>query len=239
VSNEFQEWAVSFSGCDGGDIGSKEHPSIWVCGIEWGGGNTPDDIRDAMKYPENVPPRGYRDLEEQLGYRFNQWAFKLLAAINGQRVEDYGAFAEQAKPFVEGSRGYFKMNLFPIAFKKTDHNLFSGEFSSVTGFASKNDYIQFCKEYRFPQIRSWAQTYVPDLVICTGKGCKDYFSSAFGVTSTFNLEKMQDRPDHINWAVNSWGSLIVVLPFFGNGQFSNEGAQIVGERIADLRKRRV
>ncbi|WP_260951748.1 hypothetical protein [Campylobacter sp. RM16187] len=34
----FKKWALGFSGCDGGDIGSPENPSAWLCGIEWGEG---------------------------------------------------------------------------------------------------------------------------------------------------------------------------------------------------------
>ncbi len=34
----FKEWCPGYSGCDGGDIGNEDNPSVWVCGIEWGGG---------------------------------------------------------------------------------------------------------------------------------------------------------------------------------------------------------
>ena len=33
VDARFAKWATSFSGCDGGDIGSPQSKSIWYCGI--------------------------------------------------------------------------------------------------------------------------------------------------------------------------------------------------------------
>lgn len=41
------DWLRDFHGCDGGDIGSPEKPSVWVCGIEWGGGHTVENLRQS------------------------------------------------------------------------------------------------------------------------------------------------------------------------------------------------
>lgn len=37
LSQQVQDFLLGFSGCNGGKIGSPNAPSIWVCGIEWGG----------------------------------------------------------------------------------------------------------------------------------------------------------------------------------------------------------
>ena len=42
INENFKKWALGFSGCDGGDIGSAQSPSIWLCGLEWGGGFKPE-----------------------------------------------------------------------------------------------------------------------------------------------------------------------------------------------------
>lgn len=58
----FETWATSYSGCDGGDIGSPERRAIWLCGIEWGGARTAEQLQDEMQCDEPCPPRGYGGL---------------------------------------------------------------------------------------------------------------------------------------------------------------------------------
>ncbi len=91
------------------------------------------------------------------------------AAIEGWKVSEYKKFAEDAKPFVEGSSGYFKMNLYPIAFRNTNRELWASAFSSITGFSSKDEYVLWCKDKRLPTISGWVQASVPELLLCLGK----------------------------------------------------------------------
>lgn len=60
INPEFAKWATGHSGCDGGDIGSRQHPSIWFCGIEWGGDYS-DNQELIDLFLENVeqPAEGY------------------------------------------------------------------------------------------------------------------------------------------------------------------------------------
>ena len=44
ITERFENWALGYSGCDGGDLGYPSSPSTWVCGIEWGGGHTPEAL---------------------------------------------------------------------------------------------------------------------------------------------------------------------------------------------------
>lgn len=104
----FETWATSYSGCDGGDIGSPERRAIWLCGIEWGGARTAEQLQDEMQCDEPCPPRGYGDASENLTYIFNRQVMKILAAIHGRPVSEYRDFCQQAKPFTQGSSGYFK-----------------------------------------------------------------------------------------------------------------------------------
>lgn len=123
--------------CDGGDIGSIETPSTWLMGVEPG-----HSLADQMRKEQGITAP--RDLDEsysvdlQLGWPFNRTAFKLLCAIEGGDPESYVEFARRAKPFVQGSKGYFKANLFPVPF--TSLHEWNQEATKYTGLGSKEDY---------------------------------------------------------------------------------------------------
>lgn len=231
----FKEWGLGYSGCDGGDIGTPQMKSKWICGIEWGGGHDPQSLVRYMQEDVSAPPRGYESWEENISYIFNWQVMKLLSAIEGGKVENYKSFAKDAKPFVEGSNGYFKMNLYPIAFKDTNPENWASEFCTITGFASKGEYLQWCKNKRLPKIRSWTSSFTPELVICLGKTYLEDFSKAFFDNGkTLNKEIIENR--EISWGVNSTGTLVVILPFMVNrhGLVNNSTIQLVGERISQL-----
>lgn len=235
----FKEWCVGYSGCDGGDLGSPESPSVWVCGIEWGGGHTPKSLLSNITEDVSTPPQGYDNWQENLSYIFNWQTMKLLSAINGGRVKDYKEFAERFMPFVRGSRGYFKMNLYPIGFKDTSHSRWLEEFSGITGFATKSDYLAWSTDHRLPQIRKWAENSKPKLIICFGKTYLPQFTKAFlDDNSIVNHETIEDK--EMFWGENQQGSLVVTIPFMvnRNGLTRNEAIQIFGERIKDLLTRR-
>lgn len=93
-----QKWMLEkFSGCDFGDPGSPERPSIWLFGIEHG---IAAKKFDAQTTEALVGPR--YSVELQRTYRFNTNTFKLLAAMSGRPVSQYIDFANEHQPFVEG-----------------------------------------------------------------------------------------------------------------------------------------
>jgi hypothetical protein len=233
---KFQEWSLAYSGCDGGDIGSPHNKSIWVCGIEWGGGHDPEGLLEHINQDLTEPPQGYETWEENISYIFNWQVMKLLSAIHGGSVDAYKVFAEQKKPFVAGSNGFFKMNLYPIGFKDTDQNKWQAEFSDITGFTKKHDYISWCKTNRFPAMRSWAKTSKPELIICFGKTYQDDFTAAFYDSNKNYTHESIDGND-ISWGVNNEGALVVILPFMVNPNSLNKNSSIqkVGERISQLK----
>ncbi|MBD3768457.1 MAG: hypothetical protein IE928_11050 [Gammaproteobacteria bacterium] len=235
ASNEFEKWALGYSGCDGGDIGSRSSPAIWVCGIEWGGGHTPEALITHMEEDVNHPPKGYADWKENLAYIFNRQVMKMLSAINGGSVSEYKEFAERVQPFVDSRRGYFKMNLYPIGFKDTSYARWHDNFSAITGFQSKADYLAWCSNWRFPQLRKWAEQAAPKLILCLGKTYIDDFQSAFHDDGCdFTHEVIDDRD--LFWGVNTQGSTVAVVPFMvnRNGLVKNTSIQKFGERIAQL-----
>jgi hypothetical protein len=239
----FEKWATEFSGSDGGDIGNPKDPSIWFCGIEWGGGHPADEHELHKIFMENVskPAVGYEkangdpDWEENIKVRFNWQAMKLLSAINGGYVSDYKLFAENVRPFVKGEQGYYKMNLYPLAFRNTDHQLWKSAFAKATCFEKKQEYIDWIASSRFPLMKSWVQAYEPKLIICTGITYASNFRMAFVDDGLeFKSESIDDRELH--WVVNKNGTTVVVIPFMLNryGLTRNISIQKFGEKIRAL-----
>ena len=236
ASSEFESWGLSYSGCDGGDIGNQRSPSTWLCGIEWGGGHEPNGLREHIQQNLNVPPSGYDIWEENISYIFNWQVMKLFSAIEGGKVEDYKAFAKGIKPFVSGSSGYFKMNLYPIGFKDTDHDKWQTDFTDITGFDTKNEYINWCKQNRFPMLRKWASKWAPQVIICLGKSyIKDFTIAFYDKNNDFTHETIDGHD--IYWGKNIDKALVVILPFMVNryGLVKNTSIQKVGERISQLK----
>lgn len=245
ASDLFSSWATGFSGCDGGDIGSKENPSIWFCGIEWAGGhqNDKEKLLEMFSQPVVAPPEGYGQWRDDRGvlqpawkanlaYRFNWQAVKLLSAFNGGFVKNYKRFAEEEKPFTEGGSGYFKLNLYPLAFKSTSHALWGESFAHATGFEHKKDYIDWIRKNRFPVMRDWARRHKPKAVVCTGITYANDFCSAFAEDpEKIKKEVIENR--ELQWLVNDDGCFVFVIPFMGNpyGLTKNVAIQAFGERM--------
>lgn len=231
----FAAWAKGFSGCDGGDIGSPTARSTWVCGIEWGGGAKPEEWEASLSEDVGAPPLGHDDAEHNLRYIFNWQTVKLLTAIAGGKVGDYRTTAATVQPFVRGSVGFFKMNLYPLAFKNTSHAMWMKGFDQLTGFGAKQDYIDWCRNNRFPILRDWTRAHQPKLIICFGKTYLDDFKAAFGEGGhPDRLEIVADR--ELRWFWTRFGTLIAVCPFPVNrhGLNSNARLQAFGDRIAEI-----
>lgn len=234
-THDFESWAMSFAGCDGGDIGSPSKPATWVCGIEWGGAHTPDQLSGLVNNPRRTPLEGYADWQHNLSFRFNWQVMKILSAINGGLVSDYKNYAEKIRPFTRGSFGFFKLNLFPMGFRHTSEKHWKQFHASISGFDSKKDYLSWCRDHRIPMIESWSEKYRPKLVICLGKTFIEDFSAAFAApVETYNHEVI-DQKD-IRWQINPNGTLVVILPFMigRHGLIRNLSIQKVGERIGSL-----
>lgn len=231
----FERWALGFSGCDGGDLGSPQRPSTWICGIEWGGGHDRATLVRHVECDVDLPSVGYGRWEENLAYIFNWQAMKLLAAIDGDAVASYKAYAERVAPFVEGRLGFFKLNLYPLAFKNTSASRWNSDFAEISGLPTKQTYMAWCQAERFPRMRQWAAEALPRLIICLGKTYADDFAAAFlDADRSFNVETVAEC--ELRWARNRENSLVVVLPFMVNrhGLVKNAAIQSVGERIATL-----
>lgn len=218
-----------FDGCDGGDPGSPTSPTIWIFGIEHGTYRSPE----AFESSQNQTNDGYA-IQTQLKYPYNQKAFKLLAAINGLPLEDYRLFAEKNQPFVQGSKGYFKGNLYPYACRSVSE--WPAEAEAETGM-TKAEYRQWCVQHHIPVIKQWIDKYQPKVFIGVGNSNRFDFSQAvFGnsvdfETYQFAVGKQIKKIFHAKVE----GRRLVVIPHLSggkNGLNSHESVRLAGEFIA-------
>jgi hypothetical protein len=216
-----------FDGCEGADPGSPESPAIWLFGIE--PGRSISDREEPATY--NPVLEGYT-IDVQIKWPFNRNAFKLFAAINGEPVSQYREFAELNRPFVAGSKGYFKGNLYPYACN--DLNEWPEDAAAATGIQSKAAYQQWCRTNRFPAIGRWIDKYRPRLFIGVGNTCKADFSSVmFGDEQELDLHQFTTNGSTKKIYYRAEGhKRLVVIPHLSRGLHENAALQHAGEYIA-------
>ncbi len=158
---EFAEWAIEKSGFKGGDIGSPDRRSIWICGIEEGGEYGCDDSQETLE------KKIKQDLEKKetlgLGYEnnydrdymnskdFDKGVLKLINAFQKYKIKDYKSDNWEdykkklpCKPFVNGDKKrFFKINLFPVA--SSNEKQWNEHVQKVTGFNSKEALRKWCR----------------------------------------------------------------------------------------------
>jgi hypothetical protein len=235
---EFKDEALSkFSGCDSDEIGAGSiyAPSVWVLGLEHGTYKSQHDENSSTREAEEDLTYS---VKTQLKWPYNRNLFKLLSVIDGEHgVEGYQKFAEAKQPFVQGSSGFFKGNLYPFPCKKSKD--WPQRAIDITGFSSKNEYLDWCKRYRLPTIKKWIEEYSPELIVGVGITARDEFSEAvFGEKSKFfevgfYVNGHKKRVFH-----NSKdGKILVVVPHLSgssHGLNSDESISICGKLIREL-----
>src|ERR1700682_3175271 len=186
VGQDFERWAKGFSGCDGGNL----HGAIWFCGIEWSTG-TEHDLREELRDSVSEPPQKYGALQDILrdpdSRKPHPYGVRLVKLITAMRLP--AAYSEPF-PFHRRSQ-FFKLNLFPVAFKEVDPQLWIDKYKTATGLPTQDAYVQWCRENRFPQMRSWVEKGRPTLIVGVGAGRerKPDFKEAFGFTEALEYEE--------------------------------------------------
>lgn len=240
MDKNFREWACSLSGCDGGNIDAN----IWLCGIEWGGGSQGNyyekDLPVEISKGAAIPPTDKYDWENSITYTYGRSFAKLYTAINGGQAENY------TKVLNLSGKEIFKLNLYPIAFDSTDHNLWlKNKLNEITGFENKYLFNTWCFFNRFPTFSNLRKKHKPKLIICTGIDYLRDFLMFFG--SNENIEELntgkiipkseKNKYDRTFYWVNiDNNTLLVVIPFFSGryGLNSNHLLEEMGERIKGL-----
>lgn len=229
----FEYWATGYSGCDGGNIDGR----IWFCGIEFGGGHTRESLvfEDVSK-PPSIPDE---KLSKKLGYQYNQKVAKLNAVIRDHSISSWRETAKQHNLFSDSS-DIFKLNLYPVAFKRDAEELWEPWLFEITGLPTKSIYRAWCQLYRFPKLKQWLEMGNPKLIVATGLSYADHFNFAFsGNDAAYNPiiqeEKLENR--RIRWRViNDGKTVLAVVPFLGGASGLNSDAQLtaVGQRLRQL-----
>lgn len=225
-----------FDGCDSNMPGNPQRRSVWLFGIEPGYTEKDAALENAISASTAPSVDANYSIKTQLGYRFNKSAFKLLAALEGRAVQDFRDFAIERQPFVRDKDGYFKGNLYPYACNTV--NDWPLTAISETGITDKNEYRQWCKEYRWPAIRGWVEKYQPRIFIGVGITCRSDFALAvFGKEVDFSVKTIavNSHEKSIYYFVGGEKKLVVVPHFAGPyGLNSNKSLQEAGEFIRSL-----
>jgi len=238
MSKGLDDWACSYSGCDGGDLSSD----IWLCGIEWGYEKATEEER--QNYYKNILPEeinaGEQALneiynffaDESMSFPFNLAFAKLYSAVKNGVVSEYK----------KNEGAILKLNLSPIAFRSDDELLWGESLISATGFNKKCDFIAYMNNLnRFVRITEY---YKPKLIICIGSGYRNDFIKGFFGGDKAKLERQAIKPEpsnknqnnrYVSYAYHN-DTLLVVIPFSTspNGLNSNHLLQAVGNKIREL-----
>jgi len=228
VSNNFERWALGFSGCDGGN----PKGCVWLCGLEYGG----DDTEDSLCFPDVSRPSAINPKDETfLRYQYNWRAMKLMAALKGVRPAEYREFFRRQSCFASDS-DYFKLNLYPIAFNNTSHTRWASWLEKKTGFPTKQEYLTWCQTHRFRQLRRWGSEHAPRLIVCTGITHASEFCLAFGGKPESLRQAEASSKAIMYFTTNDDRTLVAVVYFFGGryGLRSDEELFATGEALSDL-----
>jgi len=244
VTEEFERFATSFSGCNGGNPDG----GYWFCGIEWGGSWDEETYGD---FNECKTPGSWSDddRKDAVKYQYDRKIIKLIAATRGDNMDDYSELVHRYD-FLGKESQTFKLNLFPIAFHGDRDELWQEWLFKRTGLETKTLYRAWCQAHRFPIFRSWVKEYTPRVIVCTSRNYETEFIMAFGGggKQLFQNKKLLAEKDHridlgdrrvLSWiTVDNDQTLIVVTPFLGGrwGLNSNDLLKKTGEVIARLEK---
>ncbi|ARU18091.1 hypothetical protein [Croceicoccus marinus] len=218
--------------CEGGDPGTPDKPSVWLLGIE-PGWSLADEAADQKGDATYETQQEAYSVELQLTWPFNQKAFKLLSALNGGRPEDYREFALAARPFEQGSNGYFKANLFPEPFNKV--GTWDTATAQNTGFASKEEYRTWMRENRFRVLQAWIHRCRPSLVIGCGLTHISDFLAITGTSQMPAARHVEVNGHSKRFHISTGGTVpIAVIPHLTGGSHSlnsNASIALVAEQI--------
>ncbi|MCG9874347.1 MAG: hypothetical protein MH321_06125 [Leptospiraceae bacterium] len=249
INKDFIDWASIHSGCDGGNLKGK----IWLCGIEWGGGQNPNTLNfkeEFLKLKNSIPFRTHEDTQrilknENRKNTYDLNAFKLLSVIETKKELlsiNYKEIIKEIIPFEKNSN-YFKLNLYPISFKITSDSLWDSSWKTKTGLENKNLYKLWCWKNRFPYFQKLVNDYNPELIICVGKLYLTDFLMAFEGLSAIdfshnmNVDRICD--DNLFWLkINTGKTILCITPFLTNAGnlVGNDKISEFGLRISRLMK---
>ncbi|WP_345848455.1 hypothetical protein [Shewanella algae] len=208
VTQKFKNMALSFYGCDGGNLNS----TVWTCGLEWGGGYENNEIPESELKALKLWSWD-TDGETVAGclrHQYNQKLAWFFSYLYGWNVDDYKNESIKNKLFCSEGTG-FKMNAFPISFKNRDSVSWSQKIKEQTGIDSFQVYKEWCIENRGKHFHNLIQKHNPQIVLCTGISSSNEFFRFFKC----DISTIAHHNEFHSGLTNDGKTLIFVVPFFG------------------------
>ncbi len=231
VGKSFESLALSFYGCDGGNLRSK----IWFCGLEWGDDLNWKEGKEGQELVTIMKDSGYGDSEENLR-DFSQnisWKYGFIDAVTtgvnqkicwfinyyfGIDMSDsyqYDDFVVENKICFNDPDGIgFKMNLFPLNSPEHDHD-WDENRARFSGFFARKAYEEWCEVHRGAFFQKLVRENNPEVIIATGKTSLLKFVRFFGAEA-IPLQEASLNEITISYCKLPYcDTLLIITPFFG------------------------
>jgi len=248
-SNVFREWALSYSGMDGGNPSAP----LWICGIEFGDDLAAESdmspVREVPCWTAEGRAVSVRRAAEKGNPRLSylKWPYCILAAklasvvLTGELDGWRRYYREDAdeKGFCGRYGGVFCLNLFPITCRRITEDGWDSHLQTRTGFPSRHHYRAWCVEYRFGFLRDLARSHRPAAIVCPSAADTRHYSLhafAHGVPLPERpiMERQVGRKHLRTYKLASCieNSSLWVVPFLGQGGvMSNAHVRDLGRLI--------
>lgn len=227
VTNEFERMALSFCGCEGGNLGSP----VWICGLEpgvkrKGRGGAENKISEEEMKPLPEPGAWNKEtIRDNLKNQYNNKAAWFFCYLFGWKInqgsDEYKHECEKHKLFCEDGIG-FKMNMFPIPFQTNDlARQWSEKLKEQKGFDNYSAYQEWCVKHRGEYFYKLVEKHNPKIIVCTGvrypKEFMNFFRCEPGCIKEY--PKNLENPEHCYTGItNNKSTIVVVTPFFGGAK---------------------
>lgn len=229
---EFEELALSFYGCDGGNLRSK----IWFCGLEWGGdlrwaegktGEKLETVEEDSGYGDQE--RRLRDFSQNISWEegfidavttgVNQkicWFINYYLGLDRSDSYQYADFVVENKICFNEPDGIgFKMNLFPLNSRKHDGS-WDEKRAQYTGLATRWEYEAWCLKNRGAYFQKLIKEGAPEVIIGLGKSHMWKFFQFFGCNESAVKEANLINSVTIFYCtIPETETMLVISPFFG------------------------
>jgi transcriptional activator of eps genes len=235
----FDAFLASYAGCDGGNPAAD----VWVCGIEHGG--ELEDISSGLT--PDLEPSTWSDSYKAEHPTYTKWPYnqkvaKIFVSLKSDRAgkelrpNEWRSYLA-SRLYVPGGDS-FKLNLFPLASRKVTDASWEKTYREHPFLASKQHYVERCRQVRFPFFAAKRRQYHPRVVLGTGKGFTADFVSAFGfMDAPYRRCVLGEENGGRECVVYTQGdSHLVVSPFLGGPSGVNRNVHLseLGRLISSL-----
>jgi len=230
INQKFEQWAVNYSGMQGGNNRAK----LWLCGIEYGGNYDINDEQfdlnadkwtkwkfdDGLTLPYCKPPIEANNPGEEIELIKNPYDICLAKIASKYYTTTINTWSE-----LSGENGYtFKMNLYPLPFRSHNDELWDKKYYEKIGFLTKSEYKVWCIKNRFTKLKDLVNRFNPTCLICFGISLKDQYLIAFCDEASQAFEDLdveeisdenQKRPSRqiLHRKINQGRTLLMICPF--------------------------